>query len=117
MAQPKKILIDLGQLKNRYSGLGEVSYNFGKTLAENIHLLKKENIEVYYLLPSKFKYAFGREVNYLTLSFFRRHLPFLFKRFDLWYATLQDSGYMPGNSTRDKAQGTRNKEQETRDKD
>ncbi|MDQ6755986.1 MAG: glycosyltransferase family 4 protein [Bacteroidota bacterium] len=100
MSHPKKILIDLGKLKNRYSGLGEVSYHFGKTLAENISILKKENIKVYYLLPDKYKGAFGNEINYVSLNFFRRYFPFLFIRYNLWYAIHQDSGFMPANKTK-----------------
>ena len=97
MNQPKKILIDLGKLKNRYSGLGEVSYNFAKTLSENTGLLKKENIEVYYLLPAAYKGAFGNEVKYVSLNFFRRHFPFLNKHYHLWYAVHQDSAYFPAD--------------------
>ncbi len=95
MYEPKKILIDLGKLKNRFTGLGEVSYNFAKTLSENIGTLKKENIEVYYLLPAAWKGAFGNEVKYITLNFFRRHFSFLNKHYHLWYALHQDSAYFP----------------------
>ena len=95
MDEPKKILIDFGKLKNRYTGLGEVSYNFAKTLSENIDSLKKGNIEVYYLLPAACKGVFGNEVKYVALNFFRRHFPFLNKHYHLWYALHQDSSYFP----------------------
>jgi glycosyltransferase involved in cell wall biosynthesis len=97
MTGRKKILIDLGKLKNRYSGLGEVSYNFGKTLSENILLLKKNNLDVTLLVPKTYAGRFGNEVEYITAGFFRRHFPFMFSHYDLWYAIHQDSGYMPGN--------------------
>jgi Glycosyltransferase len=97
MNQPKKILIDLGKLKNRYSGLGEVSYNFGKTLSENLAMLKEQNFEVYLLVPKKCIGMFGNEFKYVSLNFFRRHFPFLNKNYNLWFAVHQDSGFMPGN--------------------
>lgn len=95
MNRSKKILIDLGKLKNRYSGLGEVSYNFGKTLSENVLLLRHENFEVHLLVPKNCIGMFGNDFKYVSLNFFRRHLPFLNKRYDLWYSVHQDSGYMP----------------------
>lgn len=97
MNRSKKILIDLGKLKNRYSGLGEVSYNFGKTLSENVLLLRHENFEVHLLVPKKCIGIFGNEFKYVSLNFFRRHFPFLNNQYDLWYAVHQDSGYMSGN--------------------
>lgn len=97
MYTPKKILIDLGKLKNRFTGLGETSYTFGKTLSENISLLKKENFDVYLLVPKKYIGTFGNEIKYIPLNFFRRHLPFLNKEYHLWFAIHQDSGYMPSN--------------------
>ena len=99
MNEPKKILVDLGKLKNRYSGLGEVTYNFGKVLSENIDLLKKENIEVDLLVPADYKGSFGNDVNYISLNFFRRHFPSLNKKYDLWYAPHPDSGYLPGSGS------------------
>lgn len=99
MNNPKKILIDLGKLKNRYSGLGEVSYNFGKALIDNISLLHKENIEVYFLVPKSHIGIFGYEFKYVSQNFFRRHFPFLNIKYDLWYAIHQDSAYLPGNRT------------------
>src|SRR5258706_12668458 len=98
MKRSKKILVDLGKLKNRYSGLGEVSFNFGEALSENIALLKNENIEVDMLVPENYKGGFGNEVNYITLNFFRRHFPFINKKYDLWYAPHPDSGYLPGSN-------------------
>lgn len=97
MNQAKKILIDLGKLKNRYSGLGEVSFNFGKTLSENISLLKNQNLDVHLLVPAKYKGAFGNDLKYVSLNFFKRHFSFLNKKYQLWYSIHQDSGYMPGN--------------------
>ncbi|GAC1381092.1 MAG: hypothetical protein NVSMB45_05300 [Ginsengibacter sp.] len=92
-----KILIDLGKLKARYSGLGEMSYNFGKYLEKHSALLIKQNIEVDLLVPAEYVGAFGTEFTYVELNFFRRHFPFLNKRYDLWYASHQDSSYLPGN--------------------
>ncbi len=99
MNKPKKILIDLGKLKNRYSGLGEVSYNFGKAITDNISLFHKENMEAYFLVPKSHVGIFGDEFKYVSLNFFRRHFPFLNYKYHLWYAIHQDSGYLPGNST------------------
>src|SRR3954471_25036726 len=95
MKKQRNILIDLGKLKNRYSGLGEVCFNFGKLLSENISLLKDDNIAVDILVPEDYKGKFGNEVNYISLNFFRRHFPFLNKKYDLWYTPHPDSGYWP----------------------
>ena len=95
----KKILIDLGKLKDRFSGLGEMSYNFGLNIVENIELLSKNNIAVYFLVPKQYVGAFGNKVKYIPLNFMFRHFPWLYKSFDLWYASHQDSSYMPGNKS------------------
>ena len=97
MDRSKKILIDLGKLKNRYSGLGEVSFNFAKTLSDNISLLEKENFQVHLMVPKKWVGKFGDHFTYVSPGFFRRYFPFLYKPYDLWYAIHQDSAYLPGN--------------------
>lgn len=93
----KKIVVDLGKLKTRFSGLGEISYNFAFNLVSHIELLHNDQIAVYLLVPKNYVGKFGDKVKYIPLNFFTRHFPWFNKPIDLWYAVHQDSGYMPGN--------------------
>ena len=93
----KNLLIDLGKLKARYSGLGEMSYNFALNLVSNIRMLEEDNITVYFLLPSSYVGVFGNKIKYVPLNFFRRHFKWFLPHIDCWYAAHQDSGYMPDN--------------------
>ncbi len=91
----KTILIDLGKLKHRFSGLGEVSFCYAQTLVSNLNQSTLSNIEFTFLVPHNWFGKFGNDVKYLPLNFFRRHFPFINKRYDIWHAIHQDSAYMP----------------------
>ena len=93
----RKILVDLGKLRNRYTGLGEVAFHFGTHLAGKATALRQQNIELYYLVPRQYAGYWGSDVKYVTLNFFRRHFPGLNLKYDLWHSIHQDSSYMPGN--------------------
>lgn len=91
-AKKPSILIDLGKLTDLYSGLGQVSLNFGKALAAE----NKDRFQLTYLIPKGAEKYFDSGVNYEYLSLQKRYLPFLGKKYDLWHAIHQDSAYMPG---------------------
>jgi glycosyltransferase involved in cell wall biosynthesis len=87
----KKVLVDLGKLKDLNSGLGQVSYNLGHELSQTN--MRELNLE--YLIPAGFENQFGSQVSYAKLSLLKRWFPFLNKNYDLWHAIHQDSGFMP----------------------
>ena len=89
------ILIDLGKLKDLYSGLGQVSLHFGKAISR----LKEDNIEWHFLIPKGFEKEFGTDIQYEYLSEKRRYFPALCPDYDLWHAIHQDSDYMPSDKT------------------
>jgi glycosyltransferase involved in cell wall biosynthesis len=93
-----KVLIDLGKLKNLYSGLGQVSLNYGKTLAN----MQEKDMEWTFLVPPSFISQFGNKVNYVPLSFGRRHFPALYKGYDIWHAIHHDSAYFPADTKKTK---------------
>ncbi len=89
-----KILVDLGKLADIYSGLGQVSLNFGKALQQE----NKDRFELTYLLPKGTETYFdSKAAKFEFLSFTRRHFAFLGRQFNLWHAIHQDSAYMPGS--------------------
>ena len=93
MKKPK-ILIDLGKLKNLYTGLGQISLQYGNALVSANYT----NIDLTFFTPSEYTGKFGESVKYQTLSTCKRYFPVLYNfphRFNLWHAIHQDSGYMP----------------------
>jgi glycosyltransferase involved in cell wall biosynthesis len=89
----KKVLVDLGKLKDLNSGLGQVSMNFGQALA----LQSSSDLSLEYLVPENFQQQFGSNVSYCSLSTLRRWFPSLNKKYDAWHAIHQDSGFMPSS--------------------
>lgn len=89
-----QVLIDLGKLKNIYSGLGQFSLNFGLQVSNIRHSLFEWN----FLVPHDFSGYFGHIPNYQQISLIRRILPVFYRNYDIWHAIHQDSAYMPGNS-------------------
>lgn len=91
----KNILIDLERLKYINTGLGQVCLNFGLELSKN----NKNEFNFTFLVPKKFINYFGENVKYAKVTFSRKFLPFLFEKYDLWYAIHQDSKYFPGHKS------------------
>ncbi len=89
----KEILIDLDRLKYINTGLGQVALFFGKYLSKIEH----PKIHFTFLVPKKFVGYFGNKANYETISLSKRYLPFLCKKYDLWYSLHQDFSYYPSN--------------------
>lgn len=94
MGEAKNILVDLGKLVNLYTGLGQVSLNFGAELAA----LQDPRLNFTFLTPPDYIGKFGDAVQYEPLSYRRRYLPALAPRYHLWHATHADSAYMPGDT-------------------
>ncbi len=88
-----QVLVDLGKLKRLYSGLGQYSLYFGKTLSRTYY----EDLHWNFLTPSRFIKKFGNQWHYENLSFQRRYFPASCKPYHLWHAIHQDSAYFPGN--------------------
>lgn len=86
-----RVLIDLDRLKDVNNGLGQVALN----LAREIAGLQLPDIEFTLLVPKDFVGKFGHLVQYEVLSNKRRWLPFLCRKYDLWYTIHQDSWYFP----------------------
>jgi glycosyltransferase involved in cell wall biosynthesis len=89
----KKVLVDLGKLKDLNSGLGQVSLNFGHELSK---ASRSTTLSLHFLVPGSFVAEF-EEVNIqsVKLSLIKRWFPALNASYDLWHAIHQDSGYMP----------------------
>ncbi len=90
----KSILIDLSILKNVNCGLGQVALNYGYYFRDIYE--KKDNEQIYLLLPKRFVGQFGNKVKYITAKKLYRVFPWLiFKKFDVWHAIHQLSRYTP----------------------
>jgi glycosyltransferase involved in cell wall biosynthesis len=89
----KKVLVDLGKLKDLNSGLGQVSLNYGHELSNAI---RSTNLSLHFLVPRNFVDEFEEaNIHYIKLSLIKRWFPGLNRKYDLWHAIHQDSGYMP----------------------
>lgn len=62
------VLIDTGKLKDLYSGLGQVSLHFGKTMAQ----LQDADLQFTFLVPPGSEGIFGTHVSYITDTFWNR---------------------------------------------
>ncbi len=92
--KPKQtVLVDLGKLAKMYTGLGQVSFYYGKELAS----LKEPDLSFVFLTPPASSGLYGSGVGYEKLSLKRRYLPAFAPRYDLWHALHQDSAYFPGD--------------------
>jgi glycosyltransferase involved in cell wall biosynthesis len=89
-----QVLIDLGKLKNIYSGLGQFSLNFGLQVSNIQHSIFEWN----FLVPHDFSGYFGLRPNYKQISLIRRIFPVFYRNYDIWHAIHQDSAYMPRDS-------------------
>lgn len=92
MPHKKTVLIDLGKLKDPYTGLGQVSLQYGKKLQS----LGDDLLTWRFLVPPDYAAEFGHPPVSEILSFKRRYFPSLCPRYDLWHAIHQDSPYFPG---------------------
>lgn len=90
-----RILIDLDKLKDATTGLGQVAYHFGNTLAQ----IEDDELHFTYLVPEKYKNFFGNKVDYEVISLKRRFFPSLCPKYDLWYTIHQDSNLFPDSKT------------------
>lgn len=89
----KKVLVDLGKLKDMNSGLGQVSLNFGHELSSES---RSTNLSLHFLVPRNFIGEFEEtNIHYVNLSLIRRWFPAWNNHYALWHAIHQDSGYMP----------------------
>jgi glycosyltransferase involved in cell wall biosynthesis len=94
----KTVLIDLGKLKNLYTGLGQVSLQYGK----EIQSTQDSNFDWRFLIPKTFETEFGAPPQSEILSTKRRHFPSLCPTYDVWHAIHQDSPYAPGKKHKTK---------------
>lgn len=62
------VLIDTGKLKDLYSGLGQVSLHFGKTIAT----LREPALHFTFLVPAGSEGMFGNNVSYITDTIWNR---------------------------------------------
>jgi glycosyltransferase involved in cell wall biosynthesis len=87
------VLLDLGKLKNPYSGLGQFSFNFGK------HILNKKDASLCwnFLVPESAIGTFQKDVIYEKISLKRRLFPSFCQKYHLWHALHQDSSYYPAD--------------------
>lgn len=85
------ILIDLDRLKDKNNGLGQVAEHLGRTLSQ----MNVPDMHFTFLVPKQYVGYFGNTVTYETTNLRRRFLPWICKRYDLWYTIHQDSRFLP----------------------
>lgn len=90
----KKVLIDLSILKNINCGLGQIALNYGRYFQQN-YKVSESSYDLYLLVPKSMSGAFGGEVRYITVNWFRKHFMNLMPVFDVWHSIHQLSRFMP----------------------
>lgn len=81
----KEVLIDLTTLKNTNSGLCSVA----KTFAEGFSPLQEQDIAFNFLVPPGYEGKYGESVKYTAIDKWKRHIPRLLPKVDLWHSTYQ----------------------------
>lgn len=86
-----KIAIETYPIAAPHTGLGEYCMQIGKRLNEQADYLRsKYNIELFFILPPKYKGIYGDKVNYVCIKPSRRWLiPFYPLKFDLLHIPYQ----------------------------
>jgi len=92
----KKIIVDLSILKHINCGLGQVALNYGVYFKQNY--VATEKSQIYLLLPKKMIGEFGSEVQYISSNWWRKLMPFLIPKCDVWHSIHQLSKFRPFNN-------------------
>jgi glycosyltransferase involved in cell wall biosynthesis len=87
------VLMDLGKLKQPFSGLGQFSLNYGKFIKDK----KVESLKWNFLVPKSKIGIYGENSNYESITLKRRYFPSICRKYHLWHALHQDSAYFPSN--------------------
>lgn len=93
MPGQKRVLVDLGKLKDLHCGLGQVSLQLGSALDG----YEDDDLKICFLVPRGWEERFSSPCEVLSEK--RRYFPSLCPKYDLWHAIHQDSGYFPVNGT------------------
>lgn len=71
----KRIIIESYAIRNPYVGLGEFCSKLGQHIARHAgELREKHQVEIYFIVPPKFKGCFGPDVHYIAWPKALRHL-------------------------------------------
>lgn len=89
----KNVLIDLDRLKDLNTGLGQFALQFGTAISQ----LNDDKLRFTFLVPKRFNGFFGQGVDYENISFKRRYLPVLCRKYDVWHSIHQDSAFYPAS--------------------
>lgn len=91
--RPRRIILDLFQIRNRNVGLGEFAYQLGSHISDRApKLLEQYNVEFTFIVPTRLKGCFGDNVKYTTIGFPRVKLKLLKNfscRYDIYHAVHQ----------------------------
>lgn len=86
----KEVLIDLTMLKNANSGLCTVARSFAEGFAQ----MECDDLRFNFLVPPAFEGAYGDKVSYTVTNNWRKRLPVLLPKVDLWHSTFQSYRFL-----------------------
>ena len=100
--KPKRIGIDLFDIRNMYVGVGEFSYRLGEQMALKAKKLRDEHgIELVFFVSPRYKGVFGHRVSYrLVGPVGRLFTRFAMRRYDLFHSVHQYARMTPPWTTR-----------------
>ncbi|MBP5260294.1 MAG: glycosyltransferase family 1 protein, partial [Paludibacteraceae bacterium] len=93
----KKVLIDLYMLKYPHCGFGQIAWNLARYFRDEYE--PDGVVEYTLLVPSRWVGAFGTKVRYERAVWYKKFLPFLSGRYDLWHSTDQIARFRPFKGT------------------
>jgi glycosyltransferase involved in cell wall biosynthesis len=100
-AAVRRIGLSFGHLRTFNDGIGEVSLQLGRGLAEQALRLRAEHrVELHYHLPERLHGFFGADVLYRPTSDLQRLVHIGGPRFDLWHSLHQFNPFKPPLGTR-----------------
>lgn len=92
---PARVLIDVERLRLPNCGLGQVALNLGREYLAH----PADSWQPVFLIPEERADIYGCAIDYVPVTWKRRYLPRLGRRFDLWHVLHQDAAYLPHPDT------------------
>ena len=90
-----ELLIDLYKIKELYSGLGQFSINFANEIINQ----SPEGFKITFLTPRNAAVDSIKNFNTTKVSFQKRYIPALNKKYDIWHSLQQFPSHFPNNKT------------------
>lgn len=90
------ILIDVYKISDFYSGLGQFSYNFARQISKHL----PNNYNLSFLAKNDLQFDDIKGYDFVPVSWQKRYIPSLNKRYDLWHSLHQFPSHLPSKHSK-----------------